>query len=146
VNPPRKAGVLAIDHGTRHTGFAAADPLRVAVRALETWRGAGHSESLLDRVAELCAEREVDTFVVGLPLNMDGSEGPRSTDVRRFIEKLRGRFPEVAIVVQDERLSTKGAEDLMREVGLRGHQAREKRDSFAALVILRDWIAAGEPH
>jgi putative Holliday junction resolvase len=68
-----KGGVLAIDHGTKRTGFAAADPLRIAVRALETWRGPGESAELVEHVAKLLAERDVTTLVLGLPRNMDGS-------------------------------------------------------------------------
>ena len=67
----RKA-VLALDHGTKRTGFAASDPMRIATRPLEVWSGAGDSPELLERVAELVEEFEADTVLVsdrGTPLN-----------------------------------------------------------------------------
>jgi RNase H-fold protein (predicted Holliday junction resolvase) len=58
---------------------------------------------------------------------------------------LRARFPGVAIELVDERLSTKEAEELLRESGLRGPKARALRDSFSALVVLRDWVSTERP-
>ena len=138
---PKRGGVLAIDHGTKRTGFAAADPLRIAVRPLETWRGAGMSPELIEHIAVLLAERDVDTLVLGLPRNMDGSEGPRAAEVRVFGAKLGARFPGLKLEYVDERLTTKAAEELLRESGFHGREARALRDSWSALVILREWLA-----
>jgi len=132
--------VLAIDHGERRTGFAATGPRRIAAHPLEAWSGPGDSTALLERVAELAAEREVATIVVGLPLNMDGSEGPRAAAVRVFLARLSERLPGVEVVAQDERLSTKEAEELLREAGHLRAELRARRDSWSALVILRDWL------
>ena len=136
--------VLAIDHGTKRTGFAVTDPLRITTQALETFHGSEES-ALLDHLAELCDERVVGAFVLGLPYNMDGTEGPRAAEVRAFAARLVQRFPRVRVGYQDERLSTKAAEELLKEAGLHGEDRRAKKDSMAALVILRDWIEAGEP-
>ena len=84
-------------------------------------------------------------FVIGLPYNMDGSEGSRAADVRGFAALLAARFPHVAIAFVDERLSTKAAEDLMRDAAIAVRNRKAHKDSFSALVLLRDWIAAGEP-
>jgi putative Holliday junction resolvase len=140
-----RRGALAIDHGTKRTGFAAADPLRISLNALEPFHGPGDAPALLEHVARLFGERDIGTFVVGLPYNMDGSEGPRAAEVRAFAERLRARFPGVAIVFVDERLSTKEAEELLRESGLHGLKAKALRDSFSALVVLRDWVRAEGP-
>lgn len=139
-----KAAALAIDHGTRRTGFATSDPLRIATRPLEVWQGAGDGDELVERVAEIALEREVGTLVVGLPVNMDGSEGPRAAQVRAFVRRLRARLPLIAIALQDERLSTKVAEELQREARVPITKRRALRDSWSALVILRDWIEGGE--
>lgn len=135
---------LAIDHGTKRTGFAVTDPLRITTQALETFHGTEET-ALLERIAALCSERVVGAFVLGLPYNMDGSEGPRAAEVRAFAARLMARFPRVRIGYQDERLSTKAAEELLKEAGMHGEERRAKKDSMAALVILRDWIEAGEP-
>ena len=140
-----RKGALAIDHGTKRTGFAAADPLRISLNALEPFHGPGDAPELLEHVARLCAERDIGTFVVGLPYNMDGSEGPRAAEVRAFGARLRARSPGVALALVDERLSTKEAEELLRESGLRGPKARALRDSFSALVVLRDWVSTERP-
>lgn len=137
--------VLAVDHGSRKCGFAAADPLRIAVRPLEAWRGGGTSAELLEQVAHLVARHEARTVLVGWPSRPDGSAGPRAAEVRAFCERLVARLPSVEVLVHDERLSTKAAEDLLREAGIPRHRHRELRDSWSALVVLRDWIEAGEP-
>ena len=83
----------------------------------------------------------ISTLLVGLPRLASGDEGPRAADVRAFAAKLAARFPGVEIVLHDEHLTTKAAEDLLREAGHRGPAARARRDSWSALVLLRDWLA-----
>jgi putative Holliday junction resolvase len=141
----KKAGVLAIDHGSKRSGFAVVDGLRIAPRALDPWRESGGEEALFAHMEGLLADRDVSVLLVGLPLNMDGGEGPRSQEVRAFARRLGERFPAMEVVLHDERLSTKAAEELLRETGASRQDRRTLRDSFSALVVLRDWIAAGEP-
>ena len=141
----RPGGVLAIDHGAKRAGFAVADALRIAPVPLAAWRGPGGEPGLLDQVAKLLEEREIATLLVGLPLDMDGGEGARAREVRAFAARLGARFPAQAVVLHDERLSTKSAEELLRETGLSPEERRARRDSVSAMVILRDWIAACEP-
>ncbi len=136
---------LGIDWGSKRSGFAITDALRIALEPLPPREVLGESEELLDHVAALLEERVIDTFVLGLPLNMDGTEGPMATTVRAFAARLSQRFPSVRLVFQDERLSTKEAEDWMREAEIPVKKRRAIRDSASAAVILRDWIAAGEP-
>lgn len=135
--------MLAIDHGTRKFGFAVADALRIATQPLPSLRG--DERAALARLDALLAERDVDTLLVGLPLNMDGSVGPRAEAARAFARVLAQRFPTLAIVAFDERLTSKAADELARELALSRDQRREWKDSLAALALLRDWLAAGEP-
>ena len=142
----RHAGaVLAIDHGTKRVGFAVADALRISSQALETWEAGAAERTLLDHVARLLEDRFVATIVVGLPLNMDGTGGPRAEEVKSFVRDLAARFPDVNVVTHDERLTTKAAEELLRESAYSRKARKVRRDSWSALVILRDWIASGEP-
>ena len=138
-----RGAVIAIDLGTKHTGLAVTDALRIAREPLRSFHGG--ETGLCAHLQELARERDVEAFVLGLPLDMDGGEGPRARAVRLFGQTLAQRFPAVAIAFQDERLSSKAAEELARELGLRGARARELHDSLSAVVILRDWLAAGEP-
>lgn len=141
----RRRAVIAIDHGTKRCGFAVVDALRIAVHALEPYRGPGDASGLFDALARLLAERDVEAFLVGMPFNMDGSAGPRAAEVQRFAAQLARRFPGVRVIPYDERLTTKAAEELLREAGHRGADARARRDSWSALVLLRDWLESGEP-
>jgi putative pre-16S rRNA nuclease len=136
---------IAIDHGTKRTGFAVTDPLRISIEPLDLFRGDGAGEELLDFIAGLLADRSVGVFVVGWPLNMDGSTGPRARDVQAFYERLGTRFPGIELARVDERLSTKEAEARLAEAGYRGAARKARRDSWSAVVLLEDWIRAGEP-
>lgn len=139
----RRSGVLAIDHGTLKFGFAVADPLRIATQPLESLRG--DEAAAFARIAKLLDERDVDTLLVGLPLDMDGGVGARAQDVRGFCGRLAARFPKLAVVAFDERLTSKAADELARELDLSRDERKRWKDSLAALALLRDWLAAGEP-
>lgn len=135
-------GVLALDYGDQKCGFAATDRLRIAREALAPLRHSGRIEVLLDHLAALLAERDVATLVVGLPLHMDGSEGPRVRAVRAVVETLRARFPALEVVEWDERLTTREAEARLRERGgLSARRRRAERDGWSALVLLEDWLS-----
>jgi putative Holliday junction resolvase len=140
-----KPAVLAIDHGTQRTGFAAVDALRIAALPLDAYAGDGAGPALLEHVAGLAAERSVRVLLVGLPRRADGSEGQRAADVRAFAARLAQRLPACALVFHDEHLTTKAAEELLREAGAPRAQWKARRDSLSALVLLRDWLASGEP-
>lgn len=142
---PRPGSLLAIDHGTKRTGFAVADALRASIEPLEVFHGAGDGQGLIDRVVELAGERSMEAIVVGYPYAMDGSEGPRARDVATFCERLGERVPDVEIVRVDERLTTKEAEMRLVEAGHVGQARKARRDSWSAAVLLEGWILAGEP-
>ncbi len=134
--------VLAIDHGTKRTGFALADPLHIVVRPLEVWHGDGDSDGLVEHVALLVEEYDAQTLLLGWPLHMDGREGGQAARVGAFEARLRRRLPQIALERRDERLTTKEAEDLLRAAGHHGDARKARRDSWSALVILREWVEA----
>ena len=144
-------GVLAIDHGERKTGVAYTDPARIVARALETLPHGGSSEELLASLEALVRERDVGAFLVGLPVSPRAdpddpeTEGERARSVRRFAEALRARFPGRPVFLHDEHLTTKEAEFRLSEAGFRGAERKKRKDSWSALCLLEDWIAAGEP-
>lgn len=140
-----RTGVLAIDHGTKRTGFAAVDALRIAAVPLQAFAGPGDGPELLAYVAQLLDERTVGVLLVGLPRHADGSEGVRAAEVRAFSVRLAARFPKLAVVLHDEHLTTKAAEELLRDAGTRRSDWKGRRDSLSALVLLRDWLESGEP-
>lgn len=141
----RASGAIGIDHGSKRTGFAVADALRLHVAPLGTYHGPGDDPGLIEHIADLLRERDVGVLVVGMPYNMDGSLGPRAQSVQAFMDTLRARFEGVEVLAQDERLTTKEAEELLRDSGLSPKRRKAQRDSWSAVVILEDWIRAGEP-
>ena len=77
---------------------------------------------------------------------MDGTRGGRAHDVDAFVVRLRKRFPTVDVVLHDERLTTKAADELLVESGHKGADRKARRDSWSALVLLRDWLeSASDP-
>ena len=135
--------VLAIDLGTKNIGTAISDPLGITVRPVETIRRSSN-ERIIARLKFLVDDLEAEAVVVGLPLRMDGTEGDAAASVMRFIEKLRAQL-DVGVFTQDERLTSYEAEQMMIERGFAKSKRRARSDEFAAMVILRDYLAERKP-
>jgi putative Holliday junction resolvase len=133
--------VLAIDYGVRRIGLALSDELRVTVRPLPVLRERDDA-ARLRRIAGLVEEEGVEEIVVGLPLNMDGTEGAAAGSARRFAE-LVARATGRPVTLVDERLTSWEAERLLIERGERRAARRRKVDGIAAALILEDFLAAG---
>jgi putative Holliday junction resolvase len=118
----------------RH-GLAVSDALGLAGHPLPALQRK-HPEADLAALSAIVAERNVRRLVVGLPINMDGSEGEMSKEVRAFAAGL-GAALGLPVELEDERLSTDEAEHVLREAGLRPSERRKLRDSIAAAVVLR---------
>ena len=94
----------------------------------------------IERIAMLVEMRGIRTFVLGLPLRMDGSEGESAAKVRGFGEKLRLRIPQVPLVYIDETLTTATAADKLRQAGRKAKQQKSVIDQAAAVEILNLWM------
>jgi putative Holliday junction resolvase len=135
--PPRGA-LIGLDLGTKTIGVAVCDPDRKVATAVETVARSNFTKDAA-RVLALAAERNAAGFVLGLPINMDGSEGPRAQSTRAFARNF-ARLTELPIGLWDERLSTAAVE---RE--LIGHDVSRARraeviDQHAAMFILQGAI------
>ncbi|MDY7110391.1 MAG: Holliday junction resolvase RuvX [Planctomycetota bacterium] len=131
---------LAIDLGDRRTGLAVGDDstgLVSPVAVIEIRRG----EALVDAVLAQIHEHEPDAIVIGLPLNMDGTEGDRAKIAHEFGESIAQRCTQ-PIHYQDERLTSFAADERMARSGRTHRQKKELRDALAAAEILRDFIDA----
>jgi putative holliday junction resolvase len=135
-----RPGLLALDVSKRAIGVAGADPGWRLATPLVTIRRTRLAQDL-ERLRRIVAEREARALVVGWPLNMDGSEGPRCQAVRAFAAHLDAvlRLP---ILLWDERLTTFAAEEAAERAGLRGKRRAEKLDALAAAAILQDFLNA----
>ena len=135
---PRVGRVLALDLGAKRVGVAVSDETGVAVRRLSALPRSNWKQ-LLRQIAELCEGFDVKTLVIGLPLRLDGTEGEAATEARRVARNLELSLP-VEIRLQDERLTSRAAEENLRAEGFGGKEIKKLVDSEAAALILRDFL------
>ncbi|MCQ2438446.1 MAG: Holliday junction resolvase RuvX [Oscillospiraceae bacterium] len=132
--------VLAIDYGDARTGLAFSDTLGILCGEAFTvneW----NPERLADTVAELAASRQVSVLVLGLPKNMDGSEGPRAEKCRAFKTLLEERTG-LNVVLWDERRSSIEAHNILRAVGKKEKKHRSTVDAVAASLLLEGYLGS----
>ncbi|TFG45750.1 MAG: Holliday junction resolvase RuvX [Candidatus Brocadiia bacterium] len=131
---------LAIDYGLKRTGLALCDLSETIVSPLCCLTmDRSKPKRLTDRLRQIVSENEIEAVVVGLPLNMDDSEGAQAKLVRVFgaeLEKTLG----LPVHLQDERLSSSAADEMMIDSGLTAKKRRDKRDMLAACDILREFL------
>ena len=129
---------IGLDIGTVRIGVATSDILGMLARAHESYR---RRNLYLDTryMAGLAEKLDADTFVIGLPLKMDGSEGDSVRMVREFAEEL-SKLTNASIVFQDERLSTVSAERILIESNMRREKRKGVIDSVAAEIILQNYL------
>ncbi|MWJ29154.1 Holliday junction resolvase RuvX [Halomonas sediminis] len=134
--------VLAFDYGTRRIGVAVGNEMLHSARELSALPA---RDGIPDWnvVARLIDEWQPDVFVVGLPINMDGSESAMSTRARKFGNRLHGRYGKPCEMI-DERGSTREAKSIAREAGHRGNYREHSVDGIAAVLILEGWFAHRE--
>ena len=136
----KRGRVLGVDYGDVRTGIAVSDESRFLASGIMTIKENGMLRTA-DRVAKEAAERGAVLIVCGLPLNMDGSEGPRAEVVRAFIGYLAERT-DIPIELWDERLSTVEAHRILSASEVGGRKRRGVVDTLAAEIILQHYLDA----
>ena len=136
-----KKRLMAIDHGTKTLGLAISDPLWTVATPLETIRRTKFTKDLV-RLKALYDELEIGAFIIGLPMNMDGTEGPRCQSVRHFADNLINKSDvfgaEPLICFWDERLSTAAVERFMiDDLDMSRKKRAANIDKMAACHILQ---------
>ena len=131
-----RPGLLALDVSKRAIGVAGADAGWRLATPLTTIRRTTWAQDL-ERLEGIIRERAAGALVLGWPLNMDGSEGPRCQAVRAFAENLDAALG-LPILLRDERLTTFAAEEAAERSGLRGKKRAEMLDALAAAAVLQD--------
>lgn len=126
---------LALDLGHVRIGVALSDALGVTAQPLMVLKSAGNQKDMM-AIGELVNQHEVAQVIVGLPLNMDGSDSSQTEKVRAFTSKLAGRL-NVPVFFLDERLTSKQAERAMIEGGTRREDRKQKIDKVAAALLLQ---------
>lgn len=135
--------VLALDVGTKTIGLAGTDPMRMLALPLHTLARQSVVKDA-DALALLCRQRKVSQLVVGLPLELDGSEG-RSARLARQVGEALVQRTGLPLCWVDERFSTVEARHRLRQAGLDERAQRAVVDAAAAAVILEDWMDAQRP-
>jgi len=130
--------VLALDIGETRIGIAKPDETGTLAVPYGVYRRKNLAEDVAT-LAELCQTLRVEALVIGLPLNMDGTEGPQAKKVREFAEKLT-EVVKVPVFYVDERWTTEEAERVMREAGEHPSRKKEKVDTLSAVLILQAWL------
>lgn len=132
---------LGVDYGTRRIGLALGDPTGLIASPAATLNGTGRPESDAQAVRTWAAANEVTGFVVGLPLNMTGTDSDQTRLTRRFATALE-QATDAEVNLWDERLSSFQADELMNSAGMRRGRRRAARDAMAAQVILQSFLDA----
>jgi putative Holliday junction resolvase len=132
---PPSGKILGLDLGTKTIGVALSDGMRYSASPLETIKRTKFTQDA-ERIIELIAENQAVALILGLPLNMDGSEGPRVQSTRAFARNLAAKVS-LPIAFWDERLSTSAVTRMMIEADLRRDRRAEVVDKLAASYILQ---------
>lgn len=127
-----------MDYGTRNIGLASCDELGITVQPLPSISNTGR-RYLLRRIVEAIRDRDVESLVIGLPLNMDGTSGEAVRRVRAFAEFLRSEL-QLPVREVDERLSTVEALEMWTTMGARQQRKYRTVDSLAAAHILQRYL------
>lgn len=127
---------LAIDYGMKRTGLAVCDTGETIASPLAVVHG---RKDLIQRIQRVVASEGVEAIVLGLPLNMDGTEGPQARLVHAFGKEL-GRQLGIPVHFQDERLSSFEAEQRLQEMDLSRAKKKERLDALAAADILQNFL------
>lgn len=131
--------IMGIDYGDTRTGLAISDKeerLAFSVGAVT----AKNIEAAVRSVAKKMREHQAEKVVLGLPKNMDGSEGFRAEKTRKFATALSEEFPDMVMEFLDERLTTKAAEYYLNATNTRGKKRKNTVDTLAAQIILQDYL------
>ncbi len=132
---------LAIDYGTKRTGLAICDRAETIASPLTVIQG---QKELLKKILEVIEKENVDAVVMGLPLNMDGSQGPQAKLVLKFAAQLQ-KCLDIPVFLQDERLSSFGAEEKLTSAKYTRKKARKRLDAVAAAEILQAFLEQQTP-
>ena len=132
--------ILALDHGAKRMGVALSDELKMIASPLEFIPAEPFTE-FLARLQHLVREKEVELILVGLPRNMDGTYGPATEKVRKFVAQLQTTLT-VPIRTWDERLTSAQANRLLIQGGVRREDRKQKVDAMAAAILLQSFLDA----
>lgn len=130
--------LMAFDYGTKRIGIAVSDPMQIIATALDTI----HPEKIWDFLKEYTAKEAVETFIVGKPVQMDGTASQSAQHVTGFVRRLKKEYPHIPIVEVDERFTSKIASAAIAQSNLKKQKKRQKGlvDTVSATLILQTYM------
>lgn len=131
--------IIGLDYGEARTGVAMSDALGITAQGLESIEHGESEKKLLNRLEEIIKEYNVEKIVIGYPLNMNATKGPRVQKTDKFIEKLVNRF-HLEVIKMDERLTTVSAHRTMQELAIGKDKKRKIVDTISAQYILQMYL------
>lgn len=136
--------IIGLDYGSKTVGVAMSDPSGLLASPIETIKREEevNLKQTVRRIRALCEENEVHTIILGLPKNMNGSLGERAEKTLAFKKRLERDLYQVEILLWDERLTTRQAEQPMLEMGMDRKKRKQVVDQLAAVLILQSYLDA----
>lgn len=130
--------ILAIDYGQKRVGLAVTDPLKIIASNLTTI----HSKDVIEFLKDYLKREEVETIVVGMPIQMNGTPSESVKFIIPFINKLKKEFPYIPVVEADERFTSKMAQQTLIDAGAKKKKRQNKAllDSISATIILQSFL------
>lgn len=132
--------ILGIDYGDARVGVAITDALNITAQGLETIQRNNSDKVILKRLDEILEKYKIDTIVVGMPLNMNGTMSERGKKTEAFIHKLKCKYNKIKIETIDERLTTVEAHKTMNFLDINKHKKRNIVDTISAVYILETYL------
>lgn len=132
--------MLGIDYGDSRVGIAITDALGITAQGLETVHHKGNDKIILRRLDEIMQQYEIDTIVVGKPLNMNGTATERVEVTNKFIHKLKCKYNKLKIDTMDERLTTVEAHRTMNDLNINPRKKKNLVDTISAVYILEMYM------
>ena len=131
---------IGIDYGDARVGIAVSDSLGITAQGLETIHHNGNDKIVLKRLEEIIKEYEIDTIVIGMPFNMNGTSSDRVEVTNKFIQKLKCKFSKIPIYTIDERLTTVAAHKTMNLLEINPKKKKKLVDTISAVYILEMFL------
>ena len=132
--------LIGIDYGLSKVGLSISDPLKIISIPLTVIKYK-NSEELLNKLKEIAIENDVDSFVIGYPLNMNNKKNEMTELVDIFFEELKNM--KFKVFLQDERLSSESAKKIMHEQNIKTGENKEQIDLIASTIILQSFLDKG---
>ena len=133
--------ILGIDYGESRVGIAITDALNITVQGLKTIQRNNSDKNVLREIDSILEQYEVDTIVVGMPLNMNGTISERAKITEQFIHKLKCKYNKIKIETVDERLTTVEAHKTMNFLDVNKHKKKDIVDTISAVYILEIYVS-----